>query len=29
VSIDVAENLFEKIFGNEKIVTEPVIEAVS
>jgi oligoendopeptidase F len=29
VSLDVAENLFERILSNERIVTKPVIEVVS
>jgi hypothetical protein len=29
VSLDVAENLFERILSNERIVAKPVIEAVS
>jgi predicted metal-dependent hydrolase len=29
IPLDVAENLFERILDNEKMVTEPIIEAVS
>jgi len=29
VSLDIAENLFERILSNERIVTKPVIEVVS